>query len=203
MRSPLATDGRPDIQLHFVPAQLDDHGRNRLPGDGYTVHACWLRPRSRGRIELASASAGDRPRIFGGYLTDPEGADLRGMLECARLSRSILLQPAFAPFRAGPVIPARDDLDDAALVDFIRSRAESVYHPVGSCRMGADAASVVDPQLRVHGVDGLRVVDASVMPTLPGGNTNAPTIMIAERASDLIVGHAAPQLAAARGTTLS
>lgn len=188
VRSHLATDARPDIQLHFVPAQLDDHGRNRLPGDGYTIHACWLRPRSRGRIELASASAGDKPRIFGGYLSDPDGADLRGMLECARLARSILLQPAFAPFRAGPVIPARDDLDDAALVDFIRAKAESVYHPVGTCRMGTDPTSVVDPQLRVHGVDGLRVVDASVMPVLPGGNTNAPTIMIAERASDLILG---------------
>ena len=188
VRSPLAADGRPDIQLHFVPAQLDDHGRRRLPGDGYTIHACWLRPRSRGRIELASASAGDAPRIFGGYLSDDGGHDLRGMLECARLARRILLQPAFAPYRAGPVIPARDDLDDAALTDFIRAKAESVYHPVGSCRMGRDEGSVVDPQLRVHGIDGLRVVDASVMPALPGGNTNAPTIMIAERAADLLQG---------------
>lgn len=198
VRSSLATDGRPDIQLHFVPAQLDDHGRRRLPGDGYTVHACWLRPRSRGRIELASASAGDRPCIFGGYLSDDDGHDLRGMLECARLSRRILLQPAFAPYRAGPVIPARDDLDDDALLEFIRAKAESVYHPVGSCRMGRDDGSVVDPMLRVHGVEGLRVVDASVMPCLPGGNTNAPTIMIAERAADLVLGHApAPSAVAA------
>jgi choline dehydrogenase len=108
------------------------------------------------------------------------------MLECARVARDILHRPAFAPFRAGPVIPARDDLDDAALVAFIRAKAESVYHPVGTCRMGGDGASVVDPQLRVRGVDGLRVVDASVMPRLIGGNTNAPTIMIAERAADLI-----------------
>ncbi|MFZ5657370.1 MAG: GMC family oxidoreductase [Pseudomonadota bacterium] len=193
VRSALAVDERPDVQLHFVPAQLDDHGRNRLPGDGYTIHACWLRPASRGRIELASASAGDAPRIRANYLSDPDGADLRGMLECARIARRILLQPAFAPFRAGPVIPARDDLDDAGLEAFIRAKAESVYHPVGTCRMGSDDASVVDPQLRVRGVDALRVVDASVMPRLPGGNTNAPTIMIAERAAALVLqGAAAP-----------
>jgi choline dehydrogenase len=203
VRSALAVDDRPDIQLHFVPAQLDDHGRNRLPGDGYTIHACLLRPRSRGRIELASASAGDKPRIIANYLGDPGGADLRGMLECARLSREILLQPAFAPYRGRAVIPERDDLDDAALVDFIRARAESVYHPVGTCRMGSDDTSVVDPLLRVRGVDGLRVVDASVMPRIPGGNTNAPVIMIAERAAAFMLGappaatvRAAPEFAA-------
>jgi choline dehydrogenase len=186
VRSPLATDERPDIQLHFVPAQLDDHGRNRLPGDGYTIHACWLRPASRGRVEIASASAGDAPRIRANYLSDPDGADLRGMLACARLSREILAQPAFAPYRAGPVLPRRDDLDDKDLVAFIRTKAESVYHPVGTCRMGADDGSVVDPALRVRGVTGLRVVDASVMPRLIGGNTNAATIMIGERAAELI-----------------
>ncbi|GAB2523460.1 GMC family oxidoreductase [Lysobacter humi (ex Lee et al. 2017)] len=186
VRSPLAPDDRPDIQLHFVPAQLDDHGRRRLPGDGYTIHACHLRPRSRGRIELASASAGDAPRIFANYLSDDGGFDLRMMLECARLSRALLRQPAFDGIRAGPVIPARDDLDDAQLVDFIRAKAESVYHPVGTCRMGRDDRSVVDPELRVRGVEGLRVVDASVMPRIVGGNTNAPTLMIAERAAELI-----------------
>ena len=186
VRSSLAADERPDVQLHFVPAQLDDHGRHRLPGDGYTIHACWLRPASRGRIELASASAGDAPRIRANYLSDPDGRDLRGMLECARIARDILGRPAFDRYRAGPLIPARDDLDDAGLEAFVRAKAESVYHPVGSCRMGTREGCVVDPQLRVHGVDGLRVVDASVMPALVGGNTNAPTIMIAERAAQLI-----------------
>ena len=110
------------------------------------------------------------------------------MIECARVSRDILAQPAFDAVRGAPVFPPRSDLSDAELAAFVRAKAESVYHPVGSCRMGRDAASVVDPALRVRGVDGLRVVDASVMPTLPGGNTNAPVVMIAERAAELIRG---------------
>ncbi len=186
VRSALAPDGRADIQFHFVPAMLDDHGRHRLPGDGYTLHACFLRPRSRGRIALASNRGSDKPRIEANYLSDAEGFDLRMMVECAKVSRAILAQPAFDAYRGMPIFPARDDLTDSELVDFIRAKAESVYHPIGTCRMGSDEASVVDPQLRVRGVDGLRVVDASVMPTLIGGNTNAPTIMIAERAADLI-----------------
>jgi choline dehydrogenase len=186
VRSRLAPDARADIQLHFIPAMLDDHGRHRLRGDGYTVHACFLRPRSRGQLVLASARAADAPRIEANYLSDPEEFDLAMMLECAKVSREILAQPAFDPYRGDPIFPDRNDLDDEALIAFIRAKAETVYHPVGTCRMGNDPASVVDPQLRVRGVQGLRVVDASVMPTLPGGNTNAPTIMIAERASDLI-----------------
>ncbi|MBU8976659.1 choline dehydrogenase [Lysobacter sp. MMG2] len=186
VRSRLAPDERPDIQLHFVPAMLDDHGRHRLSGDGYTVHACFLRPRSRGRITLASGHAGDQVRIEANYLSDAEGFDLKMMVECAKLSRELLAQPAFDAYRGAPIFPARNDLTDAELVEFIRAKAETIYHPVGTCRMGEDALSVVDPQLRVRGVEGLRVVDASVMPTLIGGNTNAPTMMIAERAAELI-----------------
>ncbi|MCD9027512.1 choline dehydrogenase [Luteimonas sp. BDR2-5] len=188
VRSRFAPDARADIQFHFVPALLDDHGRNRLPGDGYTLHACFLRPRSRGRIALAGNRASDAPRIEANYLSDPDGTDLRMMVECAKLSRDILAQPAFDDVRGAPVFPARNDLSDAELAGFIRAKAESIYHPAGTCRMGSDDAAVVDPQLRVRGVDGVRVVDASVMPTLPGGNTNAPVIMIAERAADLIRG---------------
>ncbi len=188
VRSRFAPDERADIQFHFVPAMLDDHGRHRLKGDGYTVHACFLRPRSRGRVRLASASAGDKARIEANYLSDAEGFDLKMAVECAKLSRTLLRQKAFDPFRGAPIFPARDDLDDEGLAAFVRAKAESIYHPVGTCRMGEDAASVVDPQLRVRGVDGLRVVDASVMPSLIGGNTNAPTMMIAERAADLIRG---------------
>ena len=188
VRSPLAPDDRADIQLHFVPAMLDDHGRHRLAGDGYTAHACFLRPRSRGHLDLASASAGDKVRIHANYLSDPEGFDLKMMLECAKLSRTLFAQKAFDPYRGAPIFPARSDLSDAELIEFVRAKAESVYHPVGTCRMGDDDAAVVDSQLRVRGVQGLRVIDASVMPSLIGGNTNAPTIMIAERASDLIRG---------------
>ncbi|HEY0661078.1 MAG TPA: choline dehydrogenase [Lysobacter sp.] len=186
VRSQHAPDARADIQLHFVPAMLDDHGRHRLKGDGYTVHACFLRPRSRGRIALASASASDKARIEANYLSDAEGFDLKMMVECAKLSRDLLAQQAFDPYRGAPIFPARNDLSDADLVEFIRAKAETIYHPIGTCRMGSDDAAVVDPQLRVRGVEGLRVVDASIMPTLVGGNTNAPTIMIAERAADLI-----------------
>jgi len=187
-RSRRAPDARADIQFHFVPAMLDDHGRRRLAGDGYTLHACFLHPRSRGRISLAGNRASDKPRIEANYLGDAEGFDLEMMVECARAAREIFAQPAFDAYRGAPIFPARSDLTDAELVDFIRAKAETVYHPVGTCRMGSDDTAVVDPQLRVRGVEGLRVVDASVMPTLPTGNTNAPTIMIAERAADLIRG---------------
>jgi choline dehydrogenase len=194
LRSRLAEDARPDIQFHFVPAQLDDHGRNQLPGFGYTVHACYLRPRSRGRLTLASTNPNDKVRIEANYLGDPEGRDLQMLLECVRVSREIFAQPAFAPYRGEEIFPGDGVQDEAALIEFIRRKAESIYHPVGTCRMGAsdDPMAVVDPELRVRGVQGLRVVDASVMPKLIGGNTNAPTIMIAERASDLIRG--LPQL---------
>ena len=185
-RSPMATDERCDVQFHFVPAMLDDHGRNRLPGDGYTLHACFLRPRSRGRLSLVSNRASDKPRIQANYLGDAEGFDLKVMLECAKVSREIFAQPAFDPYRGAPIHPKRTELSDAEWIAFIRAKAESVYHPVGTCRMGDDEASVVDASLKVRGVEGLRVVDASVMPALPSGNTNAPTIMIAERAADLI-----------------
>ena len=190
LRSRYAPDERADIQFHFIPAMLDDHGRNRLKGDGYTLHACFLRPLSRGRITLASANPADKARIQANYLSDADGFDLKMMVECAKLSREIFAQKAFDDYRGAAILPARNDLDDAGLVDFIRAKAETVYHPVGTCRMGGDEQSVVDPGLRVRGVQGLRVVDASVMPTLISGNTNAPTIMIAERASDLIRGKA-------------
>src|SRR5262249_11489488 len=151
-------------QFHFVPAMLDDHGRRRLAGDGYTMHACFLHPRSRGRVSLVSGSAGDKVRIEGNYLSDPEGFDLKMMLEGAKLSREIFAQKAFDPYRGAPIFPARNDCSDEELVEFIRAKAETIYHPIGTCRMGEDDASVVDSSLRVRGVEGLRVIDASVMP---------------------------------------
>ncbi len=178
-------DDRPDIQMHFVPALLDDHGRNRLPGDGYTVHACPLRPQSRGYLAIRSKDPSEPIAIHANYLS--EAGDLEMMLDCVRLSREILGQPAFKPFRGHEIFPGNDIADRNGMIDFIRNKAETIYHPVGTCRMGPDPHSVVDPELKVRGVEGLRVVDASIMPTLVGGNTNAPTIMIAEKAADMIL----------------
>ena len=186
--SPLAEDERPDIQFHFVPAQLDDHGRNKMPGSGYTLHACFLRPKSRGRLTLTGNSIAQKPRIDAGYLSDAGGFDMKVMLAAVKLSRQLLAQPAFDAYRGPEVFPGEALQSDAELENFIREKAESIYHPVGTCKMGAvdDADAVVDSQCRVKGVRGLRVVDASVMPKLIGGNTNAPTIMLAERVADMI-----------------
>ena len=177
--SPHAEDDRPDIQMHFVPALLDDHGRNRLPGYGMTIHACALRPTSRGHVRLKRADASVAPEIQPRYL-DTE-YDRRMMLHALKSSREIFAQPAFADVVEGPLMPEASVDTEAEAMAFIRRKAESIYHPVGTCRMGTDAEAVVAPDLRVHGVRGLSVVDASVMPTLVSGNTNAPTIMIAEK----------------------
>jgi len=192
VRSRLATDERCDLQFHFVPALLDDHGRHRLPGQGYTVHACYLHPRSRGMLRLRSADPKDAIAIRANYLSDPEGHDLQRMIEGARLSREILSQAPFSSFRGKPVFPERELGSDAEYADFIRRKAETIYHPAGTCRMGKDLGAPLDSELRVRGVENLRVVDASVMPSLPSGNTNAPVIMIAERASALILNETMP-----------
>jgi choline dehydrogenase-like flavoprotein len=188
VRSRLATDERCDLQFHFVPALLDNHGRHRLPGDGYTLHACYLHPRSRGHLRLQSADPARPIAIHANYLGDGEGHDLARMVEAAKLSREILAHGAFDPYRGKPVFPESELRSDAEFEAFIRRKAESIYHPVGTCRMGQDTGAVVDSELRVRGIEGLRVIDASVMPSLPTGNTNAPTIMIAERASALLQG---------------
>jgi choline dehydrogenase len=184
MRSPLAHDARPDLQFHFVPAQLDDHGRNKLPGHGYTLHVCNLRPHSRGHLALSSPDSSVPPRIFANYLSEP--ADLEVLIEGVRLSREILSARAFDRYRGEEVFPGAQCRSNADFAAAIRAKAESIYHPVGTCRMGTDDDAVVDAALRVRGVQGLRVVDASVMPRLIGGNTNATTIMIAEKAADLM-----------------
>lgn len=186
VRTALAIDERPDVQLHFVPAQLDDHGRNRLPGHGFTVHACALRPASRGHITLRSNRPDDAPVIEANYLS--AGTDMDILLEGIALSREIVHSRAFTPFRGKEVFPGERARTRQELEAVVRRKAETIYHPAGSCRMGNDAGAVVDSQLRVRGAEGLRVVDASVMPRLIGGNTNAPTIMIAEKAADALLG---------------
>jgi len=176
-----ATDDRPDIQMHFVPALLDNHGRNILPGHGMTIHACTLRPESRGELTLKSADPMEPPALQPRYLSAV--ADRQMMLECVRLSRDIFAQNAFSPYAGEELFPGPGAQSEEAIYDFIRNRAESIYHPVGTCKMGIDEMAVVDPSLNVRGMEGLSVVDASVMPTLVSGNTNAPTIMIAEKFS--------------------
>jgi choline dehydrogenase len=187
VRSRFAPDADCDVQFHFVPALLDDHGRHRLPGYGYTLHACFLHPRSRGAIRLRSVDPAAPATIHANYLSDAEGFDLKMMIEATKLSREIFAQAPFDAYRGAEIFPGVEAKSDADLETFVRKKAETIYHPVGTCRMGQDDNAVVDAELRVRGIEALRVVDASIMPTLVGGNTNAPTIMIAEQAARMMV----------------
>ncbi|HET8899637.1 MAG TPA: choline dehydrogenase [Rhodanobacteraceae bacterium] len=185
-----ASEAIPDLQLHISAALLDNHGLNwRFSlGWGYSAHVAVLRPRSRGTVTLASADPAAAPRIDPALLSDPDDAErlLRGV----KILREILAQDALAPWRGAEILPGAAVTSDAGLRQFLRAKTETIYHPVGTCKMGRDDMAVVDPNLRVHGLDGLYVIDASIMPTLIGGNTNAPTVMIAEKAAD---GLLAPQ----------
>ena len=173
----------PDLQLHFVPALVDDHTRKMHFGYGYSCHVCVLRPFSRGSVSLQSADPLADPLIDPNYLSDERDMEL--LLKGAKITREIMNGTALRSYRKKELYLSGNESDDE-LKDHIRRRADTIYHPVGTCKMGTDALSVVDETLKVHGLEGLRVVDASVMPTLIGGNTNAPTIMIAEKAADLI-----------------
>tara|TARA_R110002072_G_scaffold22383_30_gene78413 strand:+ start:1169 stop:2752 length:1584 start_codon:yes stop_codon:yes gene_type:complete len=173
----------PDVQWHFVPAMLEDHGRTKVKGHGFSLHACVLRPESRGTVRLGSRNAADAPVIDPNFLDDER--DMEVLRKGVRLSHRIVEAPAMAQYAPKDRYPI-DLEDDAALDHLIRDRADTVYHPVGTCRMGGDADSVVDPQLKVRGIEGLWVADASVMPRLIGGNTNAPSIMIGERCADFV-----------------
>jgi choline dehydrogenase len=175
----------PDIQYHFIPAQVVDHARTRLDGYGVTLHACCLRPQSRGEIRLASADPLQSAVIDPNYLA--AAYDLKILIDGIRRGRDILAAPAFRQWLGTERIPGPAVQSDAALEAFIRAAAETEYHPVGTCKMGNDPMAVVDDRLRVRGVGGLRVIDASIMPTLVSGNTNAPTIMIAEKGAAMML----------------
>jgi choline dehydrogenase len=179
---------RPDIQIHFVNAVMIDHGRVKADRDGFTIHAYPLRPESRGDVRLASRDAFDDPLIDPRYLSAAN--DIRVMRDSIRMIRGIVGQQAFDMYRGPEMRPGADIRTDSELDAWIRASAETLYHPVGTARMGVDDKAPLDGELRVRGVSGLRVIDASVMPTLVGGNTNAPTIMIAEKAADMILGKA-------------
>lgn len=173
----------PDLQFHFVPAVLEDHGRTPVKIAGYSGHVCVLRPASRGSVRLASADPAAAPVIDPQFFSDPR--DMAVMKAGVRLLHRILTAPPLNK-HGGKDRHATPLADDAALENMIRNRADTVYHPVGTARMGSDEGAVCDPQLRVRGVAGLYVADASVMPALVSGNTNAPSIMIGERCADFV-----------------
>jgi choline dehydrogenase-like flavoprotein len=174
----------PDIQLHFGMAMVDDHGRKRHWGSGFSCHVCLLRPKSRGSVTLKNADPMQAPLIDPNFLGEVD--DLEAMVAGFKTTRRLMETPALRALQKKDMFTSDIDTDDDIRA-LLRARVDTVYHPVGSCKMGAgDPMAVVDPTLKVHGLEGLRVVDASIMPALIGGNTNAPTIMIGEKAADMI-----------------
>ncbi len=178
----------PDLQYHFIAALMYDHTRKKADRHGFMAHVCQLRPQSRGFISLKSTDPLSAPLIQPNYLEAEE--DRRALREGVKIAREVFAQSAFDPYRGPELMPGAPVQSDAQLDGFVRRSAETIYHPVGTAKMGSGEDSVVDSALRVYGVEGLRVVDASVMPSLISGNTNAPTIMIAEKAADMILGKA-------------
>lgn len=178
----------PDLQLTFMPLAVKPGSVDLVPDHAFQIHIDLMRPTSLGSVTLNSADPRQPPRILFNYLkTEQDRADMRAG---ARLVREIIAQPAMAAFRGEELVPGPQAQSDKALDAWARQVTETGYHASGTCKMGptSDAEAVVDPQLRVHGLDGLRVVDASIMPVIVSGNTNAPTVMIAEKASDMIRG---------------
>ncbi len=176
----------PDLQLHLINAPFSNHGRTQLNMHAFGLHMCALRPESRGHVLLRSTNPEDPPLIQPNSLASD--TDLRTLREGVKIARKLVAQKAFDTYRGDELSPGVTATSDSDIDDFIRRTAITIYHPVGTAKMGNDRMAVVDSTLKVRGVRGLRVVDASVMPTLVGGNTNAPTIMIAEKAADLILG---------------
>jgi choline dehydrogenase len=187
----------PDIQYHFIPAQVVNHARTPMDGDGVTVHACCLRPQSRGEIRLASTDPLQPPVMDPNYLA--ADYDLKVLIAGLRQGRDILAAQAFRPWLGEERLPGPAVQSNAELEDFIRATAETEYHPVGTCKMGSDPMAVVDEKLRVRGIERLRVIDASIMPAIVSGNTNAPVIMIAEKAAEMMLAAAGEKKELLRG----
>ncbi len=181
---------RPDIQLGFMPGHRNATGRVLGLGHGYQLGALLLRPKSRGRVGLTGAGTGDGPLIDFNLFS--EAPDLDVLVKGLKIARRILTAPAFDPYRGVELRPGAGLTSDGELADYIRGNVISANHPVGTCRMGADQASVVDPALRLRGIDGLRIVDASILPSIVGGNTLAPVVMIAEKAAEMILDRPPP-----------
>lgn len=176
----------PDIQYHFLAGAIAYDGSSAVKGHGFQVHLGANKPTSRGWVRLRSADPEDPPRMLFNYLL--EEADKQAYRDAVRLTREIFAQPAFDPYRGEEVSPGPDVRTDDQIDEWVAQTAETAYHPCGTCRMGTDERAVVDPECRVYGVQNLRVVDSSIMPTVTNGNINAPTIMIGEKASDHILG---------------
>ncbi len=178
----------PDIQYHCLPGAIRYDGKAAAKGHGFQAHVGPMRSKSRGSVTLRSPDPADKPVIRFNYMSHPDDwADFR---HCIRLTREIFAQDAFAPFRGEEISPGADCVTDEQLDAFVRDEVESAYHPCGTCKMGAasDPLSVVDPECKVIGVDGLRVVDSSIFPRITNGNLNAPSIMVGEKAADMILG---------------
>ena len=175
----------PNIQFHFFPSFVINHGLVNPSSHGYQLHASPNHPKSRGFVKLNSSNPYDYPKILFNYLEDED--DLRQTRECIHTARKILSQPSLIKHAGKEIGPGSQKQSDDELNEYIRSNAETAYHPCGTCKMGVDEMAVVDENLKVKGIQNLRVVDASVMPEIPSANLNAPTLMIAEKASDLII----------------
>jgi choline dehydrogenase len=180
----------PDLQYHFLPAAMRYDGKEAFAGHGFQVHIGHNKPKSRGSVKVVSNQPDVAPQITFNYLQHQD--DIQGFRACVRLTREIINQPALDSYRGEEIQPGMHIQSDSEIDAFVRESVESAYHPSCSCKMGTDALSVVDPETKVHGIQGLRVVDSSIFPTIPNGNLNAPTIMLAERAADLIKGHHLP-----------
>lgn len=183
----------PDIQYHFLPSTVNDHGRKIGPCHAYQVHVGPMRPTSRGFLRIKSRNPMEHPIIVANYLSTEQ--DLREMCDGIKLTREIFAQRAFDPYRGIEIAPGSTVTSDKDIEDFLRNMADSAYHPSCTCKMGSpgDPMAVVDPETRVIGLEGLRVVDASIMPSIISGNLNGPTIMLAEKAADIILGKSLPK----------